>query len=58
MKTASMSTRRIGRVGLMKGCAFASAAVAIKKRLFCSKCDDQILLKFAHHPPLGSGKVW
>ena len=58
MKTASMSTRRIGRVGLMKGCAFASAAVAIKERLFCSKCDDQSFLKFGHHLPLGPVNVW
>ena len=31
MKTSSMSTRRIRRAGLTKGCAFASAAVPKKK---------------------------
>ena len=31
MKTASMSTRRIRRAGLTKGCAFASVIVATKK---------------------------
>ena len=34
VKTASMSTRRIRRVGLTKGCAFASAAVPRKKGYF------------------------
>ena len=51
MKTASMSTRRIRRVGLTEGCAFASAAVPRKKGLVCSNCDDQHFLKFAQHLP-------
>ena len=42
MKTASMSTRRIGRVGLMKGCAFASAAVPRKKSQFARNVTIKI----------------
>ena len=34
MKTALMSTRRIRRVGLTEGCAFASAAVPRNKGYF------------------------
>ena len=34
MKTASIKTRRIRRVGLTKGCAFASAAVPRKQGYF------------------------
>ena len=29
-----------------------------KKRLVCSKCDDQMLLQFAQHLPLGYVNVW
>ena len=54
MNTASMSTRRIRRVGLTKGCAFASAAVPKRKRLVCSKCEHKRCIKFADHLPLGS----
>ena len=42
MKTASMSTRRIGTVGLMKGCAVASAAVARKKGLFARNVTTKV----------------
>ena len=50
MKTASMSTRRIRRVRLTKGCAQ-------KKRLVCSKCDDQSFDTFAHNLPSGPVKA-
>ena len=42
MKTASMSTRRIRTVGLMKGCAFASAAVPRRKGYFARKVRIKI----------------
>ena len=58
MKTPSVSTRRIRRVVLTKGCALASAAVPREKGLVGSKCDDQSFLKIAHHLPLGSVNVW
>ena len=53
MNTELMSTRRTRKVGLTKGCAFGIGSCAQKKRLVCSKRDDQNLLKFAHHLPLG-----
>ena len=61
-----MSTRRIRMVGVTVGCAFASAGVprkkglvcSKKKRVLCSKCDDQNFLKFAQHVPLDSVNVW
>ena len=34
------------------GLCFCISSCAQKKRLFCSKCDDQSLLKFAQHLPL------
>ena len=57
MKTESMSTRRIRRVGLTKGRRFASAAV-LKLKLVCLKCDVQSLMKLAYHLPLGPVNVW
>ena len=42
MKTASMSTRRIRRVGLTEGCAFASAAVPRKKGYFARNVTIKI----------------
>ena len=42
MKTASMSTRRIRRVVLTEGCAFASAAVPRKKRYFARNVTIKI----------------
>ena len=57
IKAESMSMRGIRTVGLTKGCAFASVAVPREKRVLCSKCDDQGVLKFAHHLPLGSVNV-
>ena len=42
MKTASMSTRRIRRVGLTKGCAYASAAVPTKKGYFARNVTIKI----------------
>ena len=44
MKTASMSTRRIRRVGLRKGCAFASAAVPRKKGYFARNVTIKVSL--------------
>ena len=35
------------------GLCFCISSCAQKKRLVCSKRDDQNLLKFAHHLPLG-----
>ena len=58
MKTESMSTRRTRRVGLTKGCALGIGSCAKKKRLACSKCDDQSFVKFAPHLPLGPVNVW
>ena len=42
MKTASMSTRRIRRVGLTKGCAFASAAMPKTKGWFAENVTTKI----------------
>ena len=42
MKTASMRTRRIRRVGLTMGCAFALAAVARKKGYFARNVTIKI----------------
>ena len=42
MKTASMSTRRIRRVGLTKGRAFASAAVPRRKGYFARNVTIKI----------------
>ena len=36
---------------------FCISSCAQKKRVLCSKCDDQNLLKFAHHLPLGPVNV-
>ena len=58
MKRELMSTRRTRRVELTKGCAFGIGSCAKKKRLVCSKCDDQSFLKCAHHLPLGPVNVW
>ena len=58
MKTELMSTRRTRKVGPTKGCACGIGSCATKKRLVCSKCDDQSFVKFAHHLPLGSVNVW
>ena len=46
-----------------KGCTYEGLRFCIskcghKKRLVCSKCDAQSLLKFAQHLPLGSVNVW
>ena len=57
MKTESMSTGRIRRIGLIKGRDFASAAV-LKLKLVCLKCDVQSFMKFAQHLPLASVNVW
>ena len=54
MKIASMRTRQIRRVGLTKGCAFASAAVARIKGYFAGN----VTIKFAHPLPLNSVNVW
>ena len=51
MKTASMSTRRIRRVGNYEGLCVCMSSCAQKKGVLCSKCDDQSLLKFAQHLP-------
>ena len=40
------------------GLCFCISSCAQKKRLVCSNCDDQSLLKFAHHLRLGSVNVW
>ena len=40
------------------GLCFCISSCAQKKRLVCSKCDDQRLLKVAHHLPLASVNVW
>ena len=41
-----------------EGLRFCISSCAQKKRLVCSKCDSQSLLKFAHHLPVGSVNVW
>ena len=51
MKTASMSTRRIRRVGHYGGLCFCISSCAQKKGVLCSKCDDQNFLQFAQHLP-------
>ena len=51
MKTASMSTRRIRRVGHYEGLCFCISSCAQKKGVLCSKCDDQNFLQFAQHLP-------
>ena len=58
MKEASRSKRRIRRVGHYEGLRFCISSCALKKMLVCSKCDDQSLLRFAQHLPLGSVNVW
>ena len=58
MKTELMSTRRTGKVGPTKGCAFGISSCAQKKGVLCSKCDDENFLKFAHHLSPGSINVW
>ena len=42
MKTASISTRRIRRVRLTKGCVFASAAVPRKKGWFARNVRTKV----------------
>ena len=41
-----------------EGVCFCISSGAQKKKLVCSKCDDQSFLKIAHHSPLGSVNVW
>ena len=41
-----------------EGLLFGISSCAQKKRLACSKCDDQIFVKLAHHLPLGPVNVW
>ena len=41
-----------------EGVCFCISKCRHKKRLVCSECDNQSLLKFAHHLPLGSVNVW
>ena len=41
-----------------EGLCFCISSCAQKKRVLCSKCDDQSLLKFSHLLPLGSVNVW
>ena len=41
-----------------EGLCFCISSCGQEKRLVCSKCDDQSLLKFAHHLPLGPVNVW
>ena len=53
-----MSTCRIRRVGHFEGLRFCISTGAQKKRLVCSKCDDQGFPKLAQHLPLGSVNVW
>ena len=48
-----MSTCWVRRVGRYEGVFFSISSCAQKKRVVCSKCDDQTFLKFAHHLPLG-----
>ena len=49
IKTESMSTCRIRRVGHYEGLFFCISSCAQKERVVCSKCDDQNFLKFAQH---------
>ena len=58
MKTESMSTYWIRRVGHYEGLCFCISSCAQKKGVLCSKCDDEDFLKFAHSLPLGSVNVW
>ena len=53
-----MSTLRMRRVGHYEGLRFCISSCAQKKRLVCSKCDDQGFLKFAYYLSLGSVNVW
>ena len=41
-----------------EGLCFCISKCGHKKRLVCSKCDDQSFVKFAHHLPLGPVNVW
>ena len=41
-----------------KGLCFCISKCGQKKRLVCSKCDDQRFVKIAHNLPLGPVKVW
>ena len=41
-----------------EGLRFCISSGAKNKGLVCWKCDDQSLLKFAHHLPLASVNVW
>ena len=52
-----MSTCRIRRLAHYEGLCFCISSCAQKKRVLCSKCDDQSFRKFAHNLPLGSVNV-
>ena len=43
---------------IYEGLCFCISSCAQKKRVVCSKCDDQSFLKFARPLSLGSVKVW
>ena len=51
MKTASMSTCRLIRVGHYEGLCFCISSGAQNKGVLCSKCDEQNFIKFAQHLP-------
>ena len=51
MKSESMSTCRIRRVGRYEGLCFCISSCAQKQRVLYSRCDDQKFLKFAQRRP-------
>ena len=53
-----MSTCRIRRVGHCEGLCFCTSRCAHKKGVLCPKGNNQSLLKFAKHLPLGPVNVW
>ena len=53
-----MSTCRIRRLGNYEGLCFCISSCGQKKKVLCSKGDNQSFLKFAHHLTLGSVNVW